>query len=57
VVRADAKTLGRMTRQELFARVGEDVERIVHTKDWMQRLDNIVRLARDDQSPRAGEMI
>lgn len=57
VVRADAAALGRMNRKELFARVGEDVERIVHTKDWMQRLDNIVRLARDDQSPREGEMI
>ncbi len=57
VVRADADSLRRMTRQELFARVGEGVERIVHTKDWMQRLDNIVRLARDDQSPRDGEMI
>ena len=57
VVRADAASLGRMTRQELFARVGEDVERIVHTKAWMPRLDNIVRLARDDQSPREGEMI
>ncbi len=57
VVRADANALGRMSRKELFARVGEDVERIVHTKDWMQQLDNIVRLARDDQSPREGEMI
>lgn len=57
VVRADANSLRRMTRRELFARVGKDVERIVHTKDWMQQLDNIVRLARDDQSPRAGEMI
>ncbi|MBK8479166.1 MAG: hypothetical protein IPL39_23655 [Opitutaceae bacterium] len=57
VIRADANALGRMSRKELFARVGEDVERIVHTKDWMQQLDNIVRLARDDQSPREGEMI
>ena len=57
VVRADANSLRGMTRNELFARVGEDVERIVHTKDWMQQLDNIVRLARDDQNPREGEMI
>ncbi len=57
VIRADAGTLGRLTRTELFARVGKDVERIVHTEGWVQRLDNIVRLARDDQSPREGEMI
>lgn len=57
VVRANAAELGLLDRPALFARVGEDLERIPHTRGWQQRLDNIVRLARDDQSPRAGEML
>ncbi len=57
VVRSAQEEHSRLTRSQLKARMGEDVERIVHTKGWQQRLATIVKKSRGDQGPVAGDLV
>ncbi len=57
VLRSGAQELSRLTRSELRTRLGSDLERIVHSKGWRDRLERLVKQARGDQSPNKGDMI
>lgn len=57
VIHSGAQEFSRLTRSELRRRLGPDVERIIHTKNWQQRLATVVKKARGDQSPAPNEMI
>jgi len=57
VVRGRAEELSRLTRTALHARLGQDVERLVHSKGWEERLRKLVKKVRGDQSPNPDEML
>ena len=47
----------RLSRTELMAKLGAEIERFHHTRGWEQRLRKKVKLALGDSSPNANEMI
>ncbi len=57
ISRGPAEDFIKLTRPALAQRLGEDIERLVHSKGWEDRLRRVVRLARNDQSAHPGEML
>lgn len=56
VVRCAADELSRLSRSQLKARLGADVERIIHSKGWKKRLASLVNEARGGQGPTVGDI-
>jgi hypothetical protein len=56
VIRGDWPALSRLTRTELRAQSAGNIERIIHTPGWEERLTRVVKQARGEQVDPQGEL-